>query len=177
MIRVRIAFGDGDGSGVVYDTYDKYGLIYISSDDVTEAPLKSMDTTEYANEAGEHIDRRAAQNAFDYKVKFAVEGYNKNLDNANAKIDVFNKAMYTTKSGSDIRTFKEVTFYDDYKRVKIVGIPKPVNKPTDFYRKENGQELDCVQFEFTIRVADPRKCDFNLHREGDKRSVRKGKEG
>lgn len=168
MIRARIAFGnvaDGNGSGETHDTYDKYGLIYISSDNITEAPLKAMDTTKYANEAGEHVDMRAAQDAFDYKVKFAVEGKNKNLLNANAKIAAFNAAMYTTKTGSDIRTFKEVTFYDDYKRVKIVGIPKPVNKATDFYRKMNGQELDCVQFEFTIRVADPRKCDFNLTEE------------
>ena len=159
MIRVRLQIANG----TIEDSYDKWGLIYLSADNRTEAPIKKRDTTSYAEEAGEHVDPRTVQDVFDYKATFLIEAPNQNLINANAKISAFNKALYSQKAGSDIRTYKEVTFYDDYKRVKIVGIPNPISEPTDFYRRQDGSIMDCAVVELTIHVNDPKKCDFNLN--------------
>lgn len=159
MIKVRLQIADGE----IFDTYDKWGLIYVSSDNRTEAPIKSRESTQYAEEPGEHIDNRTLPDAFDYKVNFVIEAENKDTTNANAKIAEFNKALYAT-SGY-VRKYQQVTFYNDYKRVKIVGLPSPISEPKDFYRRANGDALDCVQVEFTIRVSNPTLCDFDLKTE------------
>lgn len=158
MIKVRIKIGDGE----IADTFSKWGFIYIDADERTEAPIKSRETTSYAEEAGEHIDPRTVQDAFDYTVKFLIECPNKDLENANAKIAAFNQALYTKSPDSDIRTYHEVTFYNDYNRIKIVGLAEPIAQPTDFFRKQDGSALDCAQVELKIRVSNPGKCDFDL---------------
>lgn len=159
MITARIQIGNGP----ILDTYEGYGFIYMSADNRTEAPIKKRDATSYAEEAGEHIDPRTVQAAFDYKAKFLIEAPNQNLVNANAKIDTFNKALYVQSTESDIRTYKEVILYDDYKRVKIVGLPEPISEPTEFYRRQDGSVMDCVVVELTIHVSNPTKCDFNMN--------------
>lgn len=158
MINVRIKIGDG----AIQDTYTAHKLIYMDSDHRTEAPIKKRDTSSYAEEAGEHTDPRTVQNAFDYKVQFIVEAPNKNLENANAVIAAFNSKLYTQPTNSDIRTYKEVAFYNDYKRVKIIGLPDPIAEPKELYRKQDGNVMDCAVVELTIHVSDPTKCDFNL---------------
>lgn len=158
MITSRIQIAGGQ----ILDTYKGYGFIYMSADNRTEAPIKKRDVTSYAEEAGEHTDPRTVQDAFDYKVKFLIEAPNQNLVNANTRIAAFNKALYTQQSNSDVRTYKEVTFYDDYKRVKVVGLPEPISEPTDFYRRQDGSVMDCAVVEFTIHVSNPTKCDFDL---------------
>ena len=158
MITARIQIENGQ----ILDTYEGHGMIYMSADNRMEAPIKKRDTTSYAEEAGEHVDPRTVQDAFDYKVKLLIEAPNKNLQNANAKIAAFNKQLYTQAKDSDIRTYKTITLYDDYKRVKIVGIPEPIAEPTELYRRQNGSAMDCVVVELTTHVSDPTKCDFNL---------------
>lgn len=158
MIKVRMQIA---GEAIV-DTYEKWGFIYIGADNRTEAPIKKRETTSYAEEAGEHVDPRTIQDVFDYKVKFLIECPNRNLENANAKISTFNKALYTQKAGSDVRIYKDITLYDDYKRVKIVGLPLPITEPTALYRRQNGEVMDCAQVELTIHVSDPTLCDFNI---------------
>lgn len=158
MITARIQIGDGK----ILDTYTGHGLIYKESDTRTEAPIKKRDVSSYAETAGENIDPRTVADAFDYKVQFIVEASNKNLENANAIIAKFNQQLYTQKQDSAVRTYQEVTFYNDYKRVKIVGYPEPIDQPKDFFRTKDGKELDCAVVEFTIRVCDPTKCDFNM---------------
>lgn len=156
MISVRIQIGDG----AIEDTFTAHKLIYKESDHRVEAPIKKRDVTSYAEEAGEHADPRTAQDAFDYKVTFIIDGQNTDLANVNAIIAAFNAKLYTQPANSDIRTYKEVTFYNDYKRVKIVGLPEPIAECKELCRTVNG--YDCAIVEFTIRVSDPTKCDFNL---------------
>lgn len=166
MIKVRIQIGDGD----IKDTLE-YGLIFMESDKRMESPIKKRDTTSYAEEAGEHTDPRTVQDAFDYKVKFVVEAPNKNLQNANAVIAKFNKVLYEVVGPNNaayaqglrhIRHYKTVTFYDDYKRVKIVGLPEPIAEVEKLYRRQSGEQMDCAVVELTIHVSDPTKCDFNM---------------
>lgn len=156
MINVRIKIGDG----AIEDTFTAHKLIYKESDHRVEAPIKKRDVTSYAEEAGEHADPRTVQDAFDYKVTFIIDGQNTDLANVNAIIAAFNAKLYTQPANSDIRTYKEVTFYNDYKRVKIVGLPEPIAECKELCRTVNG--YDCAIVEFTIRVSDPTKCDFNL---------------
>lgn len=158
MITSRIQMGNG----AILDTYEGHKMIYKESDNRTEAPIKKRDASSYAEQAGENTDRRTVQDAFDYKVQFIIEAPNKNLQNANAVIAAFNRKLYTQPTNSDIRTYNEVTFYNDYKRVKIVGIPEPIAEPKELYRRQNGEAMDCAVVELTIHVSDPTKCDFNL---------------
>lgn len=156
MIKVRLKIGDG----AILDTCEGHGLIYIKSDNRMEAPIKKRDSTSHPGEAGEHTDPRTVQDAFDYKATFIIDGQNTDLKNVNAVIAAFNKKLYTQPSNSDIRTYKEVTFYNDFKRVKIVGIPEPIAEPTKMNRSKNG--YDFAEVEFVIHVDDPAKCDFNM---------------
>lgn len=157
MINVRLQIGDGE----ILDTFEAHKLIYMDSDHHTEAPIKKRDTTSYAEEAGEHTDPRTVQDAFDYKVRFVIDTQDTDLASANAIVAAFNSKLYTQPADSDIRTYKEVTFYNDYKRVKIVGLPEPIAEPKEMYRTKGGH--DCAIVELTLRVTDPTKCDFNYH--------------
>lgn len=156
MIQSRLQIADGD----ILNLYDAHKLIHMKTDTRFEAPIKKRDTTSYAEEAGEHTDPRTVQDAFDYKVTFIVEAPNKDLTNANTVIDEFNRKLYT--QDGEIRTYKEITFYNDFKRIKIVGLPEPIQEAKSLYRRQNGEVMDCAQVEWTIRVSDPTKCDFNL---------------
>lgn len=63
------------GEGTVKDSLGGYGLIYLESDQIFDAPTKDYDKTSYIEEAGEHIDRRTVADAFDFKIKFLVRTY------------------------------------------------------------------------------------------------------
>lgn len=158
MIKVRIQIGNG----AVEDTFTAHKLIYKEADHRTEAPIKKRDTTAYIEQAGENTDPRTVQDAFDYKVTFIIDAFDRNLDNVNAIVAAFNQKLYTQTAGSDIRTYKTVTFFNDYKRVKIVGLPNPIAEPKELKRSKNG--YDFAEVEFVIHVDDPTKCDFNLTR-------------
>lgn len=156
MTTVRIKIGDG----AIEDTFAAHKLIYMEADNRTEAPIKKRDVTTYAEQAGDNTDSRTVQDAFDYKVTFIIDGQNTDLKNVNAIIAAFNRKLYTHPAGSNIRTYKEVTFYNDFKRVKIVGLPEPIAEPKEMKRNRNG--IDFAEVEFVIHVSDPTKCDFNL---------------
>lgn len=158
-IRVRMQI---EGESAPSDTYEKWGLIYIESDHRIAAPEKKRETTTYAEQEGENVDPRTVDDVFDYKVKFLIETPNTNIDNANAKIKAFNDAIRSIDRDTKIKTCKRLTFYNDYKRVKIVGIPEVIAEAKDFYRQRHGDVLDCVLVEFTIHVDKPSECDFSL---------------
>lgn len=154
FIRVRIKIGDG----AIEDTFTAHKLIYKESDNRTEAPIKKRDVSSYVEQAGDNTDPRTVQDAFDYKVTFIIDGQNTNLANVNAIVAAFNAKLYTQPANSDIRTYKEVTFYNDFKRVKIVGLPEPIAEPKEMKRSRNG--FDFAQVELVIHVSDPKKCNF-----------------
>lgn len=87
MIKVRLQIADG----AIQDTYDAYGLIYISADHRLAAPTKGFEKTSYAEQAGENIDPRTVDDAFDYTVKFLVTCPNNDIVNANKKIAAFTR--------------------------------------------------------------------------------------
>lgn len=155
---MRIKIGDG----AIEDTFTAHKLIYIDADNRTEAPLKAHDSTSHLGGAGEHTDPRTVQDAFDYKATFIIDGQDTDLKNVNAVVAAFNRKLYTQTEGSAIRRYKEVTFYNDFRRVKIVGLPKPIAEPKEMKRSRNG--YDFAEVEFIIHVSDPTKCDFNLTR-------------
>lgn len=157
MITVRLQIGD---SGEILDTIAGYGLVYVSADDRFGAEFKDFDTTEYPEEEGEHIIPKTVDAAFDYKVKFYVKAEGA-LENANQKIKVFNDALSSVDENG-VRTVNRVYFYNDYKKVLIVGYPKPISEATQFWRDHKGEQHDVVVVEWTIRVTKPSLCDFNL---------------
>ena len=155
MIRVRLQIAEGN----ILDTADNYGLVYISSDSRFHAPIKQREVTTYAEQEGENILAKTVSDAFDYKVTWFVKA-DGSLGNANAVIARFNALLY--EQVDDIKTFKQVTFYNDYKKVKIVGIPSPIAEATEFWRDAQGKQHDVVQVEWVIRASKPSLCDFNL---------------
>lgn len=155
MIKVRIKIGDGS----IVDT-TTYGLIYLDSDKRIGAPAKDYEAVTYPEEEGEYIIPKTVDAPFDYKVKFFIQA--DSLQNANAKIKAFNALLFTQASGSDVKTFKQVEFYNDYKRHKIVGYPQPMAEATEFWQDRKSQLNDIVVLEWTIRVTKPSLCDFNL---------------
>lgn len=158
MIDCKLKIGESP----LEDMFSKWGFIYISSDTRFNAPAKKRETSKYAEESGEHVDNRTVDDAFDFKVIFLVETPNRDLANANAKIAKFNKALYSTQPNSDIKTYKQVELEIPYKRVKIVGIPNPIDESKKFFRDKNKNVYDAVQVEWTIRVSNPKLCDFDL---------------
>ena len=155
MIKVRLQIADGN----IVDTADTYGLVYISADSRFAAPIKEFEKTSYPEQEGENILAKTVSDAFDYKVTWFVKA-DGSLGNANAVIVRFNSLLYTQEG--DVKTFKQVTFYNDYKKVKIVGTPSLIQEATEFWRDANGKQHDVVCVEWVIRVSKPSLCNFNL---------------
>lgn len=155
MITVRLQIADGN----IIDTADTYGLVYISADSRFAAPIKEFEKTSYPEQEGENILAKTVSDAFDYKVTWFVKA-DGSLGNANAVIVRFNSLLYTQEG--DVKTFKQVTFYNDYKKVKIVGTPSLIQEATEFWRDANGKQHDVVCVEWVIRVSKPSLCVFNL---------------
>lgn len=155
MIKVRLQIGDGD----ILDTADAYGLVYISADSFFAAPVKEFESTSYPETEGENIFNKTVDDAFDYKVTWFIKA-DGSLGNANNVIANFNSLLYTSADG--VKSFKQVTFYNDYKKVKIVGIPSPISEASEFWRDKRGIQYDVVEVEWMIRVSKPSLCDFNI---------------
>lgn len=158
MITVRLKIGDGSEPPVDTQTL---GLVYISSDNTLGAPLKGFESTSYPEEEGEHINPKTVDAAFDYTVKFFIRA-NGSVDKANAVISAFNESLYDPQEDSDVKEFKRVYFYNDYKGVMISGYPSPISEATDFWHDTKGEQQDVVVVEWKIRVDQPSLCNFNL---------------
>lgn len=156
MITVRLQIADGD----IKDTASEYGLVYLEADSRLAAPIKAFEKSTYAEHPGSNLDPKTVDDEFDYKVKFFVKA-NGDLDNANAVVSNFNALLYTENT-DNIKTFKQVTFYNDYKKVRIVGYPSPISEATEFWRDSMGRQADVVCVEWTIHVNNPTLCDFNI---------------
>ena len=156
MIKVRLQIGEG----AIVDTEDAYGFIYLDSDKRTGAPSKGFEATAYPEEEGEHLLPVTVDAAFDYTVKFFVQVTT--LANANAKITAFNGALHGTPNERGEKEYYQVTFYNDYKRHKIVGYPSEIAEASEFWRDRTNQVNDVVVIEWNIRVNTPSLCDFNL---------------
>ena len=155
MLIVRLQIGDGQ----IVDTQE-YGLVYLDSDKRTGAPNKGFEATAYPEEEGEHIIPKTVDSAFDYTVKFFIQA--DTLENANEKIDAFNQLLHGEPDENGLKEYYRVTFYNDYKRHKIVGYPSEISEATDFWRDRRNQINDVVVVEWKIRVTKPSLCDFSI---------------
>lgn len=156
MIKVRLQIADGE----IKDTASEYGLVYLQADSRFAAPVKGFEKSSYPEQPGTNLDPKTVDDEFEYKVKFFVKA-DGDFENANQKIAAFNSLLYA-KDADNIKTFKQVTFYNDYKKVKIVGYPSPIDEATDFWRDSRGKQADVVCVEWAINVNDPTLCDFNI---------------
>ncbi|MDE6649294.1 MAG: hypothetical protein K2K45_05130 [Muribaculaceae bacterium] len=159
MINSRIQIENG----AVEDFYTEWGFIYMSGDRRFAPPEKKRDKSSYIEEAGAHEDPRTVDDEFDYTARFLIETPNRNLINANSKIHAWNEAVRERTAGSDIKRCRTVTFYDDFKRCKIVGIPEIIEDADekDYYRRANRDAMDCVVVPLTIHVSNPNLCEFD----------------
>ena len=142
-------------SGAIFDTMD-YGLVYLDSDKRVGPDIKEYESTSYPEEEGEHIIPKTADAPFEYTAKFFIQA--DTLGSANDKIDAFNNLLFT-KAG-DVKTFKQITFFNDYKRHKIVGYPSPIANAETFWQDTTNQVNDVVVVELKIRVTKPSLCEY-----------------
>lgn len=152
MIKVRLKIGDGE----IVDT-TTFGFIYLDSDKKVGPATKEFESTSYPEEEGSHINPKTVDAAFEYTAKFFIQA--DSVTDANAKIKAFNDSLFT--QGVDgVKTYKQVTFFNDYKRHKIVGYPKPIAEAEDFWRDPDNQVNDIVIIEWTIIVNKPSLCEW-----------------
>lgn len=156
MIRTKIKIGDGE----ILDTFESFGLCYLTSDKIMSAPSKTMESTTYPEREGENILPLAVDDAFDYKITFLVQSKN-GLSRANALIEAFNNSLYSRAEGEDVKEYRQVTFYNPARNNTIVGYPKPISAATDYWFDMDGNESDAAKVEFVIRVNKPSLCDFS----------------
>lgn len=156
MIKVRLQIGEGE----IVDTATAHGLIYLSSDNRFAAPTKGFETSKYIERPGSNIIPKTVDDEFEYKVSFLIKA-NGDIANANVVIYNFNSLLYT-EDEDGVKTFNQVKFYNDYKKVMIVGYPTTITEATDFWRDSKGQVSDVVCVEWVIKVNDPKLCDFKL---------------
>lgn len=154
MLTVRLKIGDGE----IVDT-TAYGMIYLDSDKRVGPDSKGFESTSYPEEEGEHIIPKTVDAAFDYKVKFFIQA--DSVDDANDKIAAFNALLCDQETPGGVKTHKQVAFFNDYKRHKIVGYPLPISEATDFWRDRRNQLNDIVVIEWTICVTKPSLCEFS----------------
>lgn len=147
-------------------TTESLGLIYLSSDDILGAPVKDFEATSYPEEEGEHIIPKTVDAPFDYKVTFCVTSPvtigQTTYSDANAVIDYFNSQICPKTDG--IRNVAKVEFTSKYKKVKIVGYPKPLSEVKTFWRdmRTGTSNKDVAVVELVIRVVKPSDCNFNF---------------
>ena len=152
MIKARLQIENGE----IYDITEKYGLVYLKADKRFASPIKDYEQTAYPEQPGYNISPKTVDDAFEYHIEFFIK--TDRLTRANKKISNFNTALYT-KNGN-VKTFKRVIFYDDYKGVKIVGYPKPIAEATEFWRDSQNKTSDIVCCKWVIEVNDPSLCNF-----------------
>lgn len=155
MIKVRLQIGNGKP----LDTAEHYGLVYLNGSRRFEAPLKEIEKTSYPEQEGENSINKTVRDAFDYEIEWFIQCYS-SFNNANEVIAAFNTKLYTQEG--DVMTFNQVSFYDDYKRVLIVGRPSLIDEASEFWRDRQGKLHDVVKVKWTIRVTKPSLCNFNL---------------
>lgn len=158
MIKSRIKIGDGD----IYDFESLFGFIQVSSDNIFGAPVKPFEQTSYPEKAGVNILPLTVEDTFEYKATFFISAKG-GFETANWKIEEFNNAVAEEVNG--IKHIKQITFYNDYKKVKIVGYPTPISNVTEFWRDSSGKLHDVVCVELVIKVTNPSLCNFNLDNE------------
>lgn len=154
-VRVQIPYDSSDSSTIVDTT--TLGLVYLDSDKRVGPETKGFEATTYPEEEGEHISPKTVDDAFDYTVKFFVQA--SSVDSVNAKINTFNQSLYTVTNG--VKTYKQVAFYNDYKRHLIVGYPYEIPEATEFWRDKTSKVNDIAIVEWKIRVTKPSLCNFN----------------
>lgn len=155
MIKARLRIEDGD----IYDITERYGLVYLNGDKRFGAPAKKFEESVYPEQSGKNIYPKTTDEAFEYKVDFLIK--TNEITRANKKISKFNSSLYT--QDGDVKTFKRVTLYDDYKGVVIVGYPQPMSEAKEFFRDKRGRVADIVVCEWVINVNDPSLCDFDYN--------------
>ena len=158
MIKSRIKIEDGE----IFDFESLFGFIQVNSDNIFGAPVKPFEQTSYPEKAGVNILPLTVEDTFEYKVSFFISAKG-GLETANWKISGFNEVITSVEDG--LKKVKQITFYNDYKKVKIVGYPTPISKATEFWRDSSGRLHDVVCVELKIKVTDPTLCNFNLDNE------------
>lgn len=157
MITDRLQIGD---SGIK-DMYNAYGFIHVDSDTRFAPPTKGFESTKYVEEEGENIYPVTTDEAFDYKVTFLVHAQNADLESANSKIRAFNGLLSEQRDKGGAKEFRQVRFFNDYKKVMVTGYPQPIQEADKFWRDKDGNTYEYAKVEWTIRVPKPSLCNFS----------------
>lgn len=147
--KVRIKIGDG----AIQDAQATWRFHLMNSPDMIVAPQRDYEVENYPEVDGSLIYPYTSKEPFDYKLTFCFFG---DIDTTNNVIADFYDSLFETESGTDRKKAKELTIYNDYKNVIIVGYAKNIETNDYMVEARNG----VVLFDLTIYVAEPKKCNF-----------------
>lgn len=147
QIRIKI------GSDAIKNMETDLKFYLMESTDILTPPQREYETEVFPESSGVSIYPVTSDEQFDYNIKLCYFG---SEDSANLAISAFNTSLFT-KIG-DLKTAKELTIYNDFKRVMVVGYVKSIKTDTTNSIKSR----DVVIFDFLVQVTNPNKCNFNL---------------
>ena len=136
------------GTGAITDI-STYGFHLAKSPSELAPDIKESNivTTDFPEESGVrfYVPTAPTKKSFDYPISLVY--YEKSLNTANARITAFCESLLG----------KQITIYNDDKKVKVVGYAKSY-KAGEFYRNE----IDVIIFDITFFIPRPQDCDFNI---------------
>lgn len=141
---MRIQIGTGAITNIsIYGFY----LAKSPSELACDVKESNIVTTDFPEESGVrlYIPASPSKKPFDYPISLVY--YEKSLNTANARIATFYESLIG----------KQITIYNDDKKVKVVGYAKSY-KAGEFYRNE----IDVIIFDITFFIPRPQDCDFNI---------------
>lgn len=145
QLRIQI------GADPIINMQTGLGFHLMESPDILNAPQRAYETETYPENSGVKVFPVTTTEQFDYKVKLCYFG---SISTANTAIVNFYSSLFT-KTG-DLMKAKEVSLFNDFKGVKVVGLAKSQDISKTLFEVAK----DVVMFDFTIQVANPNKCIF-----------------
>lgn len=145
--ELRLQIEDGDIVNL-----ESMGFHLMESTNVVVPPQRDYETEDFPENDGVKVYKRVAYKSFDYTVKLLYMG---DLDGLNEAIRAFWNSMFSGAGfGDDTRVPYNITLYNDYKAVAMVGIAKSISDMEQIIEVRKG----CYILEFTMLVPEPKKC-------------------
>lgn len=140
-------------NGAIIDM-ERMGFFLMKSPDLLVPKQRNYETESYPEIDGQKIYPKTTYEQFDYKVKMLFMG---DLDTMNEAIRDLWKLFFTTTSGTSIRTAKEITIYNYYKDIAIVGYADEMPGSDTFIEVEKGVWI----FDLNIKVMEPARITWS----------------
>lgn len=129
------------------------GFHLIESPDQYYHRFLDPETYQYSDDSVVVVNQNTAKESFDHSITLSYYG---NQGTANTAIKSLYDQMFSQPGA--VYTAKEVEIKNYFKKTSVIGYIKPFNPDTSSFDRIK----DIVTFQLTIRVSNPKECNFNL---------------